>query len=120
MRRASTPGRTGGQSHFGERGISEKDFQAQILDLARLAGWKAYHTSDSRRSAKGFPDLCLVRPPVVLFAELKSATGRVSPEQVTWLEALKACESVEARLWRPSDFEEIERTLCQRRRGGRR
>ncbi len=101
--------------------ISERDFQAQILDLARLAGWRAYHTFDSRRSQKGFPDLCLVRPPVVLFVELKSEDGKLRPEQREWLEALSRCEGVEARLWRPPDFEEIERTLCkrtgQRRRG---
>ncbi len=98
--------------------ISEKAFQAQILSLA---GWRTYHTHDSRRSAPGFPDLCLVRPPVVLFVELKSEGGKLRPKQREWLEALSRCEGVGARLWRPSDFEEIERTLCkrtgQRRRG---
>ncbi len=96
--------------------VSEKSLQSQILQLARLAGWRAYHTFDSRRSAKGFPDLVLVRPPVVLFAELKSEDGKLRPEQREWLEALSRCEGVEARLWRPSDFGEIERMLCKRTR----
>lgn len=94
--------------------ISERDFQAQVLQLARLTGWRVYHTHDSRRSAPGFPDLVLVRPPMVVFAELKSKGGKLRPEQREWLEALGRCGSVEVRLWRPQDFGEMERTLCKR------
>jgi len=94
--------------------ISEKAFQAQVLDLARLSGWLVYHTHDSRRSAPGFPDLVLVRPPVVLFAELKSEEGRLRPEQRDWLEAMWGCGDVEARLWRPSDWPEIEGMIRRR------
>lgn len=97
--------------------ISEKAFMRQVEDLARLSGWLVYHTHDSRRSAPGFPDLCLVRPPVVLFAELKSEGGKLRPEQRGWLEALSRCEGVEARLWRPSDFEEMTEMLCKRAKG---
>lgn len=57
--------------------ISEKEFQAQVLDLARLTGWLCYHPHDSRRSAPGFPDLVLVRPPVVEDAELDPLTERL-------------------------------------------
>jgi hypothetical protein len=114
VRRASTPGRVGAK----RTAISEKEFQAQILQLARLAGWKAYHTFDSRRSTAGFPDLVLVRPPVVLFVELKSEEGKLRPEQKAWLEVLSRCERVEARLWRPGMWPEIERVLCRRGRGG--
>ena len=103
--------------------VSEKQFQAQILQLANLTGWLTYHTHDSRRSQAGFPDLVLVRPPVVLFAELKSEGGRLRPEQEAWLEALGGCETVGARLWRPSDWPEIEEILCNQRvkraKGGR-
>jgi hypothetical protein len=91
--------------------ISEKEFQAQVLDFARLSGWLCYHTHDSRRSAPGFPDLVLVRPPVVVFAELKAEAGRVRVEQEVWLKALASSESVEAVLWRPRDWPEIEQTL---------
>lgn len=97
--------------------ISEKAFQAQIVELARLSGWLCYHTFDSRRSAAGFPDLVLVRPPVVVFAELKSEAGKLRPEQQAWLEALRECPGVEARLWRPGDWEEIEATLTRRTKG---
>ena len=81
--------------------VSEKQFQAQILQLANLTGWLTYHVYDSRLSAAGFPDLVLCRPPLVLFAELKSEAGRLRPEQEAWLEALRGCGSVGARLWRP-------------------
>lgn len=102
-----------------EARISEEVFQRQVLDLARLSGWRCYHTFDSRRSAAGFPDFVLVRPPVVLFAELKSEAGRLRPEQAAWLEALVACEGVEARLWRPGDWPEVEETLARPRKRGR-
>ncbi len=92
---------------------SEKHFQSQVLELARLSGWRCYHTFDSRRSAPGFPDLVLVRPPVVLFAELKAEGGRVRPEQAAWLRVLGACPGVAVRLWRPGDWPEVEETLAR-------
>jgi len=97
--------------------LSEKQFQAQVVELARLSGWLCYHTFDSRRSRAGFPDLVLVRPPMVLFAELKSESGRIRRGQGQWLEALGDSESVEARLWRPSDWPEIAEVLRRRQRG---
>ncbi len=98
--------------------ISEKHFQSQVLELARLSGWRCYHTFDSRRSVPGFPDLVLVRAPVVLFAELKSESGKLRPEQREWLELLSRCEGVEARLWRPGDWSEVEETLARPRKRG--
>lgn len=98
--------------------LSEKQFQAQVLQLANLSGWLYYHTHDSRRSQRGFPDLVLVRPPAVLFAELKSEGGDLRPEQTVWLEVLRGCESVEAALWRPSDWPEIEEMLSRQRERG--
>ena len=90
---------------------SEKQFQAQVVELARYSGFLVYHTFDSRRSAGGFPDLVLVKPPRLIFAELKSEGGKLRPEQQKWLDALGGCESIEVRLWRPSEWEEIERML---------
>jgi hypothetical protein len=93
---------------------SEKEFQGQVLHLARLCGWRVYHTFDSRRSAPGFPDLVLVRAPVVVFAELKAEEGSVRPEQRDWLAVLGGCERVEVALWRPSSWPEIEEALARR------
>jgi hypothetical protein len=91
---------------------TEKQFQAQVVDLAMLCGWKTYHTYDSRRSAPGFPDLVLVRPPRLVFAELKSEEGLVMLDQRVWLETLSGCtEAPESYLWRPRDLEEAQKIL---------
>lgn len=91
--------------------ISEKQFQQQVVDLAKLSGWKTYHTHDSRRSNPGFPDLVLVRRGRMVFAELKSRKGRVSAEQQAWLDDLRACPNAEVFLWRPEDLRDIARVL---------
>lgn len=96
----------------------EKDFQARILELALDCGWRWYHPYDSRRSIDGWPDLVLIhtRRQVTVFAELKDAEGRISPEQERWLEDLRAAGH-DARLWRPSDWDEIEALLTGREAG---
>lgn len=55
--------------------LTEKDFQQLIIDTARALGWLVYHTHDSRRSAPGFPDLILLRPPELVVVEVKPAAG---------------------------------------------
>ena len=91
---------------------TERQFQAQILALARWLHWERYHTWRSDHSAAGFPDLVLVRPPRILFVEVKSAIGKVTPAQRHWLDVLGACGSCEAYCWRPSDWAVIEATLA--------
>lgn len=90
--------------------LTEAQFQAQVLRYAALMGWRAYHTYDSRRSAAGFPDLVLVRRPRVIWAELKSDRGRITPEQRAWIFDLRS-SGQDVRIWRPSDWPEIERVL---------
>jgi hypothetical protein len=85
--------------------ISERDFRHQVIDLCKLLGWKHYFTWTSIHSPKGFPDLVLVRERVI-FAELKTEKGKVTPNQQEWLDALKQANQ-EVYLWRPSDFDEI-------------
>src|SRR5690348_11877711 len=69
-------------------GITEKQFQWQIVQLARLLQWKHYHTWNSMHSAQGFPDLVLVRERVI-YVELKSQKGECSVHQLGWIEALR-------------------------------
>jgi len=61
---------------------------------------------------KGFPDLVLVRPPRVIFVELKSDSGKLSPDQVDWLTKLRT-SSVEAYCWCPSDWDTVYMTLAK-------
>ena len=85
--------------------LSEKQWMAQVLEIAQTYGYLSYHTYDSRRSAGGFPDLVLVRPPRVLFCELKTEKGRLTDTQKMWLSELSECPGVEAHVWRPSDLQ---------------
>lgn len=94
--------------------LSEKDWQSEVIEVAGVGGWRHYHTHDSRRSAKGFPDLVFVRERV-LYAELKSRVGLLKPEQEEWLQAL-ARAGQEVYVWRPADRPEMERVLLRARR----
>lgn len=94
--------------------LSEKDWQSEVIEIAGVGGWRHYHTHNSRKSAKGFPDLVFVRDRVV-YVELKSEDGRLRPEQEEWLQAL-AKAGQEVYVWRPSDRAEMERVLLRRRR----
>ena len=96
--------------------MSEKDFQRQVLDLAKAEGWIVYHTNDSRRSHPGFPDLVLLRGPQLLFLELKTERGKATPAQVSWINRLDAAKRVEAAVARPSNWPDIERALTSRAR----
>ena len=86
--------------------MTEKEFQSRVIYEAELAGWKVYHTYDSRRSQRGYPDLTMVRAPRVIFAELKTEGGRVTETQKQWLDAFGQTP-VETYLWRPSDTDAI-------------
>ncbi len=106
-------------------GVTEAEFQQQVLDLAKLRGWLRAHfrpgrTKSGWRTAvsgdgAGFPDLVLVRPPRLVFAELKRNGGKVSHDQLVWLTELGRCQvpngTVETHLWRPSDWDSIVRVL---------
>lgn len=81
-------------------GMSEDVFQRQVEKLAESLGWKVYHTHDSRRSHRGWPDLVLGRRGRVLFRELKTMKGRTTPDQKEWLELLNAAGH-DAAVWRP-------------------
>ena len=96
--------------------VTEKAFMDTILQAAELYGWWTYHTHDSRRSTAGFPDLVLIKPPRVVFLEVKSERGRLSREQAEVLAMLQECgpgycrrlsEGVQAAMVRPSDWEQI-------------
>lgn len=96
--------------------LSEDDLLRRILDYAKLQGWLIVHYRPCK-TAKGWrtplqgdagaPDLILARNSRVLLVELKSATGRATPDQVKWLQAL----GDHARLWKPKDWADILKEL---------
>lgn len=80
--------------------ISEKQWQAIVYGAAVAGGWLAYHTHDSRRSAAGFPDCVFVKDGRVIFVELKTEVGKLSPDQQVWLDKLAHVEHVVSRVVR--------------------
>lgn len=104
---------------------TEAQFQAAVIEYARIHGWRVAHFHDSRRQvggrlvgdvdAAGYPDLTLVRGGVAIFAELKAEAGRISKGQCAWIndltEVAERNREVHVRLWRPSDWSEIEAML---------
>jgi hypothetical protein len=97
--------------------LSEKEFQQQVIDLARLAGCLVYHTFDSRKSEPGFPDLVIVSSDMArpIFAEIKTEKGKLTMRQELWKAVLEQIPGVDYRLWRPSSWPEIEALFARRR-----
>lgn len=115
--------------------LLEHVLQQQVEALARFYGWRVYHTHRSDRSPAGFPDLVLVRGAHLIFAELKTRTGRLSPAQREWQDDLAEVAAavaqavsdsgrdantgaprVEVYVWRPDDFDAVHARLAQGRR----
>jgi hypothetical protein len=84
--------------------MSEAELQRLITCACANIGLLYYHTHDSRRSVPGFPDLVITGRGGVLFRELKSAYGRLTPEQRRWGSTLARAGS-DWSTWRPVDWE---------------
>ena len=91
--------------------MTEDELQTLICDTAEMAGWLWHHETDSRRTRAGYPDLTLARADSdgnggsVIIVELKSATGKVRPEQQTWLDTLAVCDRLSSGLIRPDNVD---------------
>lgn len=102
--------------------IAEKDWQRQVIDLARLLKWRVAHfrpamtkhgwVTPVAADGKGWPDLLLVRERVIA-VELKADGGKLSDEQRIWLQALDHA-GIETHVWRPADAEQVLHTLRRR------
>ena len=56
----------------------------------------------------GMTDLILCKPPRVIFAELKSEKGKLTPAQEKWISLLTQCkERIECYIWRPADLRDV-------------
>lgn len=102
------------------RAMSEADWTAWVVDVAKLNGFMVHHSRPARTTRGwrtpitghvGVPDLLLARDGMVLAAELKSNAGNLRPEQKEWLRHLgpHGC------LWRPRDADQV---LARLGRGG--
>ena len=109
MARRCEGGRVMSLREFIDTNMTETQFQELVVGFAETHGWLTYHTFDSRRSQAGFPDLTMVRHGRLVFAELKSAAGKVTEDQQRWIEALGVRHEVY--VWRPADWAEVKRVL---------
>jgi len=104
--------------------VTEKQFTHTVIEYAEYMGWLVYHVLDTqhyaKRTSKGFPDLVMVKDGTLVFAELKSEKGRLTEHQKIWGVALEEVaeetykafwEHVVYFVWRPSDWDEIEKVL---------
>ena len=87
------------------KSMSERDLSQNVIERARLFGWKVARWPTWRPTGTdpGVPDLLLAkegREPIC--AELKSETGKLSPDQSAWMHALHP--HVLWKCWRPSDW----------------
>lgn len=99
----------------------EADWQRKVIDTARLFNWRLAHFRPARtakgwRTAfegdAGFPDLVLVRPPRIIFAELKRESAKPNVDQLLWLADL-ASSGVESYVWSPAQWDEVYLTLAR-------
>lgn len=88
-------------------GPSEKALLATVTAALTHAGYLTYHTHDSRHSPAGFPDVIALKGSRCLVAELKSATGLLTPAQQTWLAAWRRILGAEVMVVRPDDLETL-------------
>lgn len=102
---------------------SEAQFQQQIMQLAATCGWDAHHIRPGKYGSvyktdglPGMPDLLLIgqRGQGILFAELKTANGKVSKMQEHRITQLLT-NGCEVHIWRPQDMERIIKRLQTRR-----
>lgn len=83
--------------------MTEAELQRLVAELCGRLGLAHYHTFDSRRSEPGFPDSVIVGNRI-LFRELKTADGKLSPEQRHWGNRIEQAGGDFA-VWRPADWD---------------
>ena len=102
------------------RKAQESILQSQVIQLAKMNGFRVHHSrnvqlADGRwmtaiAGDAGFVDLVLAHPQRgVLFIELKSEVGKLSPGQVMWQNAFNG--QIEYWLVRPQDLEKLAKRL---------
>lgn len=82
--------------------MPEKELQQLVSDLCGWLGLFHYHPRISTGSARGWPDSTIIGQRVI-YRELKTQIGRLTPEQRVVGERLKAA-GADWGIWRPSDW----------------
>jgi hypothetical protein len=90
--------------------MNEAEWSKQVVSVAHQLGYRSVHQRPCREgrsgkwttptTIKGWPDWTFIRPPRLVFAELKGDTTPMRPGQQEMLDLLAACGEAEAYLWR--------------------
>lgn len=99
----------------------DDEFLPAVVSFAERTGWRVYHPDKAKvrpgkhitPGSRGFPDLVLVKPPRLVFLELKAQRGTRRPEQIEWMLDLQRVTEVQAFFAKPSEFEEVHNLLTQ-------
>ncbi len=111
--------------------IPERAWTDQLLQLAKLLGWRRAHFRPARTRDRagretwrtpvqgdgaGFPDLILLRGDRLIAAELKSdeAPRELPAAQAAWLRAFELA-GAETYAWRPRDLDSVRAVLARDR-----
>ena len=101
---------------------SERLWQDKVTQIADTCGWDAHHIRPGKYGntyktdgLKGMPDLILIgrRGQGIVFAELKTAKGKLSPIQEARIAQLLT-NGCEVHVWRPSDEDKVVKRLSSR------
>lgn len=100
--------------------MTEREWQAQVIQFARLCGWKVAHFRSARTlrgwrtpvgaDGEGWPDLFMTLGARCLAAELKVGKRQPAIAQENWLAALRLA-GVEVYVWYPYQWDEIVEVL---------
>lgn len=94
--------------------LTEKQFEAQLVELAEFCGWEHYHPWLSIHSPTGWPDEAFLKPPELVFVEVKSEKGKLTAAQEHFIGLLRACGQ-RVYVWRPSDIDTAIEVLSGRK-----
>ena len=83
--------------------MTEAELEEQVRDACKKLGVIRIHIYHARGTTPGVPDDILIGPRGVLWRELKTMTGKVSPAQRAMGEALLAAGQ-DFDTWRPVDW----------------
>lgn len=100
--------------------MTEEELLTGITDALSIAGWTWMHILRSDHvtmGRPGFPDVVAGHQvmPFILAWECKAELGTVTPGQWEWLLALKGAIGVDARVIRPSMYDDALEVILRRR-----
>jgi hypothetical protein len=83
--------------------MPERELQQLVADLCRALGLVHFHVQHSHGMTKGWPDSVILGNGKMIYRELKSERGQLSPEQRAVGAMLKAA-GADWKVWRPGDW----------------